>query len=145
MRKSVQQAQEGVTQAIRKGSGVQVRGSRLPLFVEILRKLEEHDRKFEEILAEIRALRENQHKLWENVTKLWEEVRSLRLGYEGLAERPGGASRSARRQHRREGKLVLDRRATAQEELGARGRQTRSVADTAAQGSGGERTLKRVE
>jgi predicted nuclease with TOPRIM domain len=84
VRKSVQQAQEGVTQAIRKESGVQVRGSRLPLFVEILRKLEEHDRKFEEILAEIRALRENQHKLRENVNKLWEEVRSLRLGYEEL-------------------------------------------------------------
>jgi len=49
-----------------------------------LRKLEEHDRKFEKILAEIRALRENQHKLWENVNKLWEEVRSLRLGYEEL-------------------------------------------------------------
>jgi len=43
-----------------------------------------------------------------------------------------------RRQHRREGKLVLDRRAAARKRFGARGRQTRSVADTAAQGSGEE-------
>ena len=45
---------------------------------EILRRLEEHDKRFEEILAEIRALREDQHKLWENQNKLWEEVRALR-------------------------------------------------------------------
>ena len=46
--------------------------------LEILRRLEEHDKRFEEILAEIRALREDQHKLWENQNKLWEEVRALR-------------------------------------------------------------------
>jgi len=45
---------------------------------EILRRLEEHDKRFEEILAEIRALREDQHRLWENQNKLWEEVRALR-------------------------------------------------------------------
>jgi len=53
---------------------------------EILRRLEEHDKRFEEILAEIRALREDQHKLWENQNKLWEEVRALREGQNRLWE-----------------------------------------------------------
>jgi len=46
-------------------------------FSEILKRLEEHDKKFQEILAEIKALRENQDKLWEGQNKLWEEVRRL--------------------------------------------------------------------
>jgi len=54
--------------------------------LEILRRLEEHDKRFEEILAEIRALREDQHKLWENQNKLWEEVRALREGQNRLWE-----------------------------------------------------------
>lgn len=60
---------------------------------EILRRLEEHDKRFEEILAEIKALREDQYKLWEEVralregqNRLWEEVRSLREGQNKLWE-----------------------------------------------------------
>ena len=34
-----------------------------PGFSEILKRLEEHDKKFYELLAEIRALRESQEKL----------------------------------------------------------------------------------
>jgi len=64
---------------------------------EILKRLEEHDKKFEEVLAEIRALREGQNKLWENanklwenVNKLWEEVRALREGQNKLWEEVRG-------------------------------------------------------
>jgi chromosome segregation ATPase len=42
---------------------------------EILKRLEEHDKKFEEILKEIRALRENQNKLWEEIRSI-----NIRLG-----------------------------------------------------------------
>ena len=56
-------------------------------FSEILRRLDEHDKEFKEILAETRALREDQHKLWEgqnklweNANKLWEEVKALKGG-----------------------------------------------------------------
>ena len=53
---------------------------------EILRRFEKHDKRFEEILAEIRALREDQHRLWENQNKLWEEVKNLREGQNKLWE-----------------------------------------------------------
>jgi len=67
---------------------------------EILRRLDEHDKKFEEILAETRALREDQrklwegqnklwenaNKLWESVNKLWEELKDLRNGQRKLWE-----------------------------------------------------------
>jgi len=66
-------------------------------FSEILRRLDEHDKKFEEILAETRALREDQHKLWEgqnklweNANKLWEEVKSLREDQHRLWEEVRG-------------------------------------------------------
>jgi len=42
---------------------------------EILKRLEEHDKKFEEILKEIRALRENQNKIWEEIRSV-----NIRLG-----------------------------------------------------------------
>jgi len=53
---------------------------------EILRKLSEHDEKFNSILEEIKLLREDQNKLWENQNKLWEEVRALREGQKRLWE-----------------------------------------------------------
>ncbi|MGC8935041.1 MAG: hypothetical protein ACP5LN_07795 [Thermoproteota archaeon] len=60
---------------------------------KILSKLEEHDKKFNSILEEIKLLRseqtklwENQNKLWESQNKLWEEVRSLREGQNKLWE-----------------------------------------------------------
>jgi len=67
-------------------------------YEEILRKLREHDEKFNSILEEIKLLRietrklwenqnklwENQEKLWENQNKLWEEVKSLRENQEKL-------------------------------------------------------------
>ncbi|QOJ78786.1 hypothetical protein IG193_08570 [Infirmifilum lucidum] len=60
---------------------------------EILRRLREHDEKFNAILGEIKLLREdqkklweNQNKLWENANRLWEEVKSLREGQERLWE-----------------------------------------------------------
>jgi hypothetical protein len=51
---------------------------------EILRKLSEHDEKFNSILEEIKLLREDQNKLWENQNKLWEEVKALREGQNRL-------------------------------------------------------------
>jgi predicted nuclease with TOPRIM domain len=51
---------------------------------EIIKRLDEHDRKFNEILAEIKALREDQKKLWENQSRLWEEVRGLSEGQNKL-------------------------------------------------------------
>jgi len=54
---------------------------------EILKRLEEHDKKFEEILAEIRALREGQN-------KLWEEVHGLRETYVRLEGRVTGLERA---------------------------------------------------
>jgi predicted nuclease with TOPRIM domain len=60
---------------------------------EILKRLEERDKRFEEVLTEIRALREDQHKLWENQNrlwenqnKMWEEIRALREGQNRLWE-----------------------------------------------------------
>jgi len=67
---------------------------------EILRKLREHDEKFNSILEEIKLLRietnklwENQEKLWENQNKLlenqeklWQEVKLLRENQEKLWE-----------------------------------------------------------
>jgi len=60
---------------------------------EIIKRLDEHDRKFNEILAEIKALREdqkrlweNQNKLWENQNRLWEEIKALREGQSKLWE-----------------------------------------------------------
>jgi predicted nuclease with TOPRIM domain len=60
---------------------------------EIIKRLDEHDRKFNEILAEIKALREdqkrlweNQNKLWENQNRLWEEIKALIEGQSKLWE-----------------------------------------------------------
>ncbi|MBO3801141.1 MAG: hypothetical protein QW314_03740 [Thermoproteota archaeon] len=53
---------------------------------EILRKLSEHDEKFNSILEEIKLLREEQNRLREGQNKLWEEVRALREGQNKLWE-----------------------------------------------------------
>jgi predicted nuclease with TOPRIM domain len=60
---------------------------------EIIKRLDEHDRKFNEILAEIKALREdqkrlweNQNKLWENQNRLWEEIKAVIEGQSKLWE-----------------------------------------------------------
>jgi hypothetical protein len=41
-------------------------------YEEILKRISEHDAKFEAILREIKLLREGQEKLWESQKKLWE-------------------------------------------------------------------------
>ncbi len=46
-------------------------------YKEILQRLSEHDEKFEDILEEVRALREGQNKLWEEVNYLRADVMSF--------------------------------------------------------------------
>ena len=84
---------------------------------EILKRLEEHDKKFEEVLAEIRALREGQSKLWENANKLWEEVRGLRETYVRLEGRVTGLERAVATLARTVGATLNDFVASFVEEM----------------------------
>jgi len=52
-------------------------------YEEILRKLREHDEKFNSILEEIKLLRIETRKLWENQNKLWSYVKT---GFRSLHE-----------------------------------------------------------